>query len=67
MLLALACRVLSVDSYTPHSGAEEEDRMGPSNPFLEAPNNKDPVLDVIMQSVQVYKLTFFKTELSFKL
>jgi len=51
-LLRLPFRVLSVDSYTPHSGAEEEDRMGPSNPFLETPNNKDPVLDVIMQSVQ---------------
>jgi len=51
-LLRLPFRVLSVDSYTPHPKAEEEDRMGPSNPFLEPTNDKDPVLDLIMQSVQ---------------
>ena len=48
----LPIRILSVDTYSPNLVKEEEEKLGPSNPFIEESNTKDPVLDVIMQSVQ---------------
>ena len=43
---------MSVDTYTPHLVRDVEERLGPSNPFLEETTPKDPIVDVIMQSVQ---------------
>jgi len=51
-LLRLPIRILSVDTYTPHLVRDVEERLGPSNPFLEETTPKDPIVDVIMQSVQ---------------
>jgi len=47
----LPIRVLSVDTYSPNL-VKEEEKLGPSNPFLEESVSKDPLVDVIMQSVQ---------------
>jgi len=50
-LQRLPIRVLSVDTYIPNM-VKEEEKLGPSNPFLEETVCKDPLVDVIMQTVQ---------------
>jgi len=51
-LQRLPIRILSVDTYSPNMVKEEEEKLGPSNPFIEETSIKDPLVDVIMQSVQ---------------
>eukprot|EP00088_Acartia_fossae_P011715 TRINITY_DN15972_c0_g1_i1.p1 TRINITY_DN15972_c0_g1~~TRINITY_DN15972_c0_g1_i1.p1 ORF type:complete len:380 (-),score=61.83 TRINITY_DN15972_c0_g1_i1:340-1479(-) len=50
-LQRLPIRVLSVDTYIPNM-VKVEEKLGPSNPFLEETVVKDPLVDVIMQTVQ---------------
>ena len=40
-----------MDTYIPNM-VKEEEKLGPSNPFLEETVCKDPLVDVIMQTVQ---------------